>query len=158
MVFEKEYTRAVQKVSSHFEYLENQSRGLDVTWQSVRGILTMHPCTVTLPSRGASQSAVRHRWFSLCTVWPLHSQWPSEHIGFITTMHLPILQLSCRFFFWGGSITSPRSVRPPYSPYLSPCHFWLFPKLKSPLKRRRFVNATLTQYTSSVNSVSLPTD
>jgi len=24
--------------------------------------------------RGASQSAVRHRWLSLCTVWPSHSQ------------------------------------------------------------------------------------
>jgi len=46
----------------------------------------------------------------------------------------------------------------PYSKDLSPCDFWLFPKLKSPLKRRRFVNATGTQYTSSVNGVSLPTD
>jgi len=25
-------------------------------------------------SRGASQSAVRHRWLSLCIVWPSHSQ------------------------------------------------------------------------------------
>jgi hypothetical protein len=30
-------TRAVRKVSVHFEYLENLSRGLDVTWQPVRG-------------------------------------------------------------------------------------------------------------------------
>jgi hypothetical protein len=36
-------TRAVRKVSSHFEYLENRSRGLDVTWQPVRGDLTVHP-------------------------------------------------------------------------------------------------------------------
>jgi hypothetical protein len=35
--------RAVRKVSSHFEYLENRSRGLDVTWQPVREDLTMHP-------------------------------------------------------------------------------------------------------------------
>jgi hypothetical protein len=28
-------TRAVRKVSSHFEYLENQSCGLDVNWQPV---------------------------------------------------------------------------------------------------------------------------
>jgi len=48
--------------------------------------------------------------------------------------------------------------QPPYSPHLTPCDFWLFPKLKSPLKGRRFVNATVTQYTSSVNGVSLPTD
>jgi transposase len=47
---------------------------------------------------------------------------------------------------------------PPNSPDLAPYDFWLFPKLKSPLKGRRFVNATVTQYTSSVNGVSLPTD
>ena len=31
------------KVSSHFEYIENRSRGLDVTWQQVRGDLTARP-------------------------------------------------------------------------------------------------------------------
>ena len=36
------YTRSVQKVSSHFEYLENRLHGLDVTWQPVRGDLTVH--------------------------------------------------------------------------------------------------------------------
>ena len=36
-------TRAVRKVSSHFEYIENRSRGLDVTWQPVGGVLTVHP-------------------------------------------------------------------------------------------------------------------
>jgi len=39
----KKYTRSVRKVSSHFEYLENRSRGIDVTWQPVRGDLTVHP-------------------------------------------------------------------------------------------------------------------
>jgi len=43
-----QYTRAVRKVSSQFEYLENRSRGLDVLWQPVRGDLTVHPWTVTL--------------------------------------------------------------------------------------------------------------
>jgi hypothetical protein len=46
----------------------------------------------------------------------------------------------------------------PYSPDFVPCDFWVFPKLKSPLKVRRLVNATVTQYTNSVNDVSLPTD
>ena len=41
---------------------------------------------------------------------------------------------------------------------VSPCDFWFFQKLKSPLKVWRFVNATVTQYVSSVNGVSLPTD
>jgi hypothetical protein len=62
-------------------------------------------------SRGASQSAVRRRWLSLCTVWPSHSKWPSELISFTMTMRLPILQLSCRLFW--QSIKSPRSVSPP---------------------------------------------
>ena len=35
--------RAVQEVSSYFEHLENWSRDLDVTWQPVRGDLTVHP-------------------------------------------------------------------------------------------------------------------
>ena len=48
--------------------------------------------------------------------------------------------------------------QPPYSPHLAPCDFWLFPELKSPLRVRRFVNVTVTQYSSSVNGVSLPTD
>jgi hypothetical protein len=42
-------TRAVQEVSIHFEYLENWSRGLEVTWQPVRGDFTAHSRTVTLP-------------------------------------------------------------------------------------------------------------
>jgi transposase len=48
--------------------------------------------------------------------------------------------------------------QPPYSPDLAPCNFWLFAKLKSLLKGRRFVNATVTQYTSLVNGVSLLND
>ena len=38
-----DYTRPVRKVSSHFEYLENRWRGLDVTWQPVRSEITVHP-------------------------------------------------------------------------------------------------------------------
>jgi hypothetical protein len=42
------YMRAVWRVSSHFEYLENRSHGLDITWQPVRGDLIVDPWTVTL--------------------------------------------------------------------------------------------------------------
>jgi hypothetical protein len=63
-------------------------------------------------------------------------------------------------FFEGGGAKHHISqvCQPPCSPDLASCHFWLFPKLKSWLKGRRFVNATLTQYKNSVNGVSLPTD
>ena len=62
------------------------------------------------------------------------------------------------FFFLGEASHITQVCQPLHRPYLTPCDFWLFPKLKSPLKRRRFVNATVTQYTSSVNGVSVPTD
>jgi len=35
--------------------------------------------------------------------------------------------------------------QPPYRPDLASCYFWLFPKLKSSLKGRRFVNVTVSQ-------------
>jgi len=37
---------------------------------------------------GASQSAVRRRWLSLCTVRTSHSQWPSEQISESASMRL----------------------------------------------------------------------
>jgi len=65
------YTRAVRKVFSHFEYLDNPSRGLDVTCSQSELLLFLRE---ELLSRGASQSAVRRRWLGLCTVLPSHSQ------------------------------------------------------------------------------------
>jgi hypothetical protein len=91
-----------------------------------------------------------------CVLWPSHSQWPSEQISFITTMRLPILQLSWRLFFAKRHIT--QVCQQSYIPDLAPCDFWLFVKRKSPLKGRRFVNVPVRQHISSVNGVSLPTD
>jgi len=71
-------------------------------------------------------------------------------------VRLPILQLHVQAFLAKHHIT--QFCQPPYSPYLASCDFWLFPKLKLPFKGRRFVSATVTQYTNSVNGVSLPTD
>ena len=64
--------------------------------------------------------------------------------------------VTCRLFMTKHHITQVFQL--PYSPDLALCDFWLFTKLKSPLKRRRFLNVTVTQYTGSVNGVSLPTD
>jgi hypothetical protein len=116
-------TSAVWKVSSHFEYLENQSCGLDVIWQPVTGDLTVHPWIHT-HSRGASQSAVKRRQLSLCTLWLSHSQWPSEKITFIMTMCLFILQLSCRLFWL--SIASHRSIRLPTAKIWLPATFGFY--------------------------------
>lgn len=52
------FTMSVRKLSSHFEYLENRSRGLDVTWQPGKGdLLHVHEQSL---SHEATQSAVRY--------------------------------------------------------------------------------------------------
>ena len=43
----------------------------------------------------------------------------------------------CVEIFW-WNIKSSRWLSPHYSPDLAPCNFWLFPKLISPLKFKRF--------------------
>ena len=71
----------------------------------------------------------------------------------------PFYSSRAGFFFGGGGKTSHYlGLSDPYSPDLVPCDFWSFPKLKSLLTVRRFLNATVTQYTNSVDGVSLPTD
>ncbi len=42
-------------------------------------------------------------------------------------------------------------VHPPYSPDLTPCDFWLFPRLKTVLRRRRF-----KKYSELLNAVQTP--
>ena len=148
------YTRAVRKVSVHFVYLENLSRGLDVTWQPARGDLTVHPRTVTLP------------WG-----WSVGSETPFTELVYCVTVAFTVTEPADQLHYYNAPAHSTALVRafmanhhitqvcqPPYSPDLAPCDFWLFPELKSPLNVRRFVIVTVTQYTSSVNGVSLPTD
>jgi hypothetical protein len=48
VLWHSQHTWAVRKVSVHFKCLQNQSHYLDITWQPVRGDLTVHPCTFTL--------------------------------------------------------------------------------------------------------------
>ena len=65
-------------------------------------------------------------------LWPSHSQWPSEHTSFITTMRLPVLQLSCRLFW--QSITSHRSVSP-QQPRFGSLRLLALPKAKNAVER-----------------------
>ena len=58
--------------------------------------------------------------------WLAASSWQHTH---------SCITLSAEFFV-KHPIT--QVTQPPYSPDLAACHFWLFPKLKSPLKRKRF--------------------
>ena len=74
----------------------------------------------------------------------------------------PSRQCACPFYSSRAGFFAKHHItqvsQPTCSPEFAPCDFCLFPKLKSPLKRRRLVNATVTQYTSSVNGISLSTD
>ena len=63
--------------------------------------------------------------------------------SFITTTHTLMHHVSRRVFWW--HITSPRWLQPPYSPDLATCDLWLFPKLKSPLKGKRYQTIDKTQ-------------
>jgi hypothetical protein len=71
-------------------------------------------------------------------------------------------QCACTFYSSRAGIFGKASHHPSLSAPLQPRFVSLrllaFPKAKSPLKGRRCVNATVTQYTSSVKGVSLPTD
>ena len=55
--------------------------------------------------------------------------------SFISTMCPLTHHISCRVF---GETSNHPGDSAPYSPDLAPYDFWLFPKLKSPLKEKRF--------------------
>ena len=56
--------------------------------------------------------------------------------SFITTMHPAHASHLMQSFLVKHQIT--QVTQPHFSPDLAPCNFWLFPKLKSPLKGKRF--------------------
>ena len=55
--------------------------------------------------------------------------------SFITTTHPLMHHVLCSVLA-KHQIT--QVIQPPYSPDLAPCDFWLFSKLRSPLKGKRF--------------------
>ena len=106
-------------------------------------------------------------WVSMCTVWPSHSKWRSRATNlhqilrqawtflhgnysydsegcsygqlvidsFIATTSQLTHHVSCQVLL-RHQIT--QVTQPHCRPHLSSCDFWLFPKLQSPLKRKRF--------------------
>ena len=69
------------------------------------------------------------RWFRRLQLWATN-WWLAD------SSHLLMYHMSCRVFSW--NIKLPRWFSPHYSPYLVPCDFWIFPKLKSLLKEKKF--------------------
>jgi len=102
-----------------------------VSWQCDAVDWTCVLCALRIHSDWASRSA--SSWQRTCPFY-------SSHAGFLAKYHIT------------------QVYHPPYTPDLAPCNFWLFPKLRSLLKGRRFVNVTVTQLTSSVSGISLLTD
>ena len=50
-----------------------------------------------------------------------------------------------------------KMTQPPYSPDLAPCDFWLFPKLKSPFKGKRFQTISEIQENTTGQLMAIPT-
>jgi len=61
-------------------------------------------------------------------------------------------------FFFGGKASRHLRLSAPLQPRFGSLRLLAFPELKSPLKGKKFVIEMVTQYTSSVNGVSLPTE
>ena len=71
------------------------------------------------------------RWFGRLQLWAT-GDWQLHHDN-ASTHDSHLLQ---SFFLTKHQVA--RVTQPPYSPDLVPFNFWLFPKLKSPLKGKRF--------------------
>ena len=78
-------------------------------------------------------------WIFLCKNYLNDSEWCSYGQlvtgSFITTTCPLMHHISCNFL---AKHRITQVTQPPYSPDLAPCDFWLFPKLKPPLKGKRF--------------------
>ena len=158
-VCDRLFFRIVRRLSGKYPAILNISRTSQVALmylgrQSEEPLLCIREQSLC---RGASQSAVRRRWLTLCTAWPSRSQ-----ISSLSTANLALGKaISCR----EPNLCCRGADRPGRCDAL--------PKKKACMRavewagalsrwrwlaRSVIVNATVTQYTSSVNGVSLPTD
>ena len=89
----------------------------------------------------SNESAPNFAWSLNIPLWKLFYDSEGCSYGqlvignFITTTHPLMHHVTCSFLV-KHQIT--QVTQPPCSPELVPCDFWLFPKLKSPLKGKRF--------------------
>jgi hypothetical protein len=93
------------------------------------------------PSSGVQDCAYSNRHMSDRYCYLLaskDSQWPNEHIIFITTTRLPLYSARAGFFW--QNITSPRSVSPPLQPRFGSLRLLSFPKAKIAVEREEICN------------------
>ena len=100
-------------------------------------------------------------WVSMCTVWPLHSKWLISRANFVLNSSMETIWMIQKATATGNWWLAASSDNVPayasclmqkflakhqitqvtqlcYSLDLVPWDFWLFPKLESPLKGKRF--------------------
>ena len=147
-------TRVVRKVTVHFEDLENRSRGLDVNWQPVRGNTSAHPWSHSPVGLVSRQGDAVDRTCILCDS-SIHND--------RARISASSRQCACPFYSSRAGFSGKASHHPglsaPLHPRFGSPRLLTFLKAKIAVKKgRRFVNATVTQHTSSVSCVSLPTD
>ena len=114
--------------------------------------LTAHPGTVALPR--CSHLAVRCCWPFIVCDHCIRKDWASRSAS--------SWQCSCQFYgsragFSGKALHHP-SLSTPLHHRFGSLQLLALCKVNSLLKGKRFVNATVTQYTSSASGVSLSTD
>ena len=93
------------------------------------------------------------RWFRRPQLWAT-GDWQLHHNN-VPAQHACSCITSPAEFFWQNS-KSPRWLSAPSSPDLVPCDFWLFPKLKSPLKEKRFQTIDEIQENTTGQLVEIP--
>jgi hypothetical protein len=121
-------TTADQKLSVHFEYLKNRSRGVDVTWQPV--IEDLYFVSVNSHS---PVGLVSWQWDAIdlaCTLCDrrIHNDWAIRSAS-SWQCTCPFYSSHASFF---GKASHHTGLSAPYGPDLAPCDLRFFPKLKSP--------------------------
>ena len=104
---------------------------------------------------GASQSAVRRHWLTLCILSDRRINSDRARSASSRQCTCPFCSSRAGFFLAKYHITQVCQPLPTAQIYLPATSD--FSIAKSPLKGRRFVNVTVQQYKRSINGVSLPT-
>ena len=124
------HTRAVRKVSVHFEYLEDQSRGLDVTLQSVRGDLTAHPRTFSVGLVSGSETPLTEIVYCATVAFKMTER-ADQRICINAPAHFTALLQA----FWGGKTSHHPGLSSPLQTRFGSLRLLDFPKAKIAVER-----------------------
>ena len=112
---------------------------VDTRWVSMCTVWTSHSKWLKWVERQIClKLCIKLEHFSMETIWMIQKATAMDNWWLAASSRQ--LAHSCITFcaeFWGDHQIT-QVTQPPYSPDLAPWDLWLFPKLKSPLKRQRF--------------------